>query len=142
MIDLLKNKYELVSHQQISPIANNYLTQFLNMGMIYKVEPKALDDKGVKSKILRRGNVVNGNAGLMVDEVDDEDNDGMMDDMDEEDEYNESISNLLAARFQQGNRNERSENNDEAYLSPLERLPQNVHQAELLQQLSSESNHV
>ncbi len=129
-----------MSHQQISPVTNNYLTQFLNMGMIYKVEPKALDDKTMKSKSLslRRGNIFNGsNARIMVDEVDDEDNDGMMDDMDEEDEYNESISNLLAARYQQGNRNERVENNDEAYLYPVERLPQNAQQAEQSQQLPS-----
>lgn len=68
MIDLLKSKYELVSHQQLQPITNNNLTQFLNMGLIYKVEPKALDSQSVKSRALRRGNLYNGsNARIMVD---------------------------------------------------------------------------
>ena len=73
MIDLLKNKYELVSHQQVSTTTNNYLTQFLNMGLIYKVDPKALDDKTIKSKALRgRNHMFTGsNPRLMVDEVDD-----------------------------------------------------------------------
>jgi len=41
MIDLLKDKYLLVSHQQLNPLqsVNNYLTQFLNMNLIYKVDP-------------------------------------------------------------------------------------------------------
>ena len=68
MIELLKNKYELVSHQQISSVANNYLTQFLNMNIIYKVDPGTLDDMEIKSKASRKRNFFSGSNGrLFVD---------------------------------------------------------------------------
>lgn len=114
MIELLKQKYELVSHQQLNPAqpVNNYLTQFLNMNLIYKVDPGSFNETKIQLKNSRKRNIFSGSSGrIIVDEVDDnEEADMNIDEMDEEGDYNDSINRMARLRYLNGNQRIESRN--------------------------------
>lgn len=60
----------------VQQLSNPCLRQFLNMSLVYRVDPGRLGEKVLSSKSSKKNNIFNGSSGrIVVDEVDDEDDD-------------------------------------------------------------------
>ena len=58
----------------VQQLSNPCLRQFLNMSLVYRVDPGRLGEKVLSSKSSKKNNIFNGSSGrIVVDEVDDED---------------------------------------------------------------------